>query len=163
MLSANDTLFIFWLIACIGIIFIAPGRVSPPTYSRLIAGIFTLSCLVTIWFHETVIDVSLQSPIHGAMLVLAQIGTLTLTSKLWFSINYKQLSRFTRMSICTFLYAALMTIVIGAYWLYKLIPELQLLLYPFSSLAISVTAEILENRWSAVHVKTDLVGPNQNS
>lgn len=141
-----------WLLICFGVIFIAPGKISEQLYSRLIAGIFLLSCIATIWFHETVIDVSRQSPIHGAILALAQIGALTLTSKLWFSINYKKLSRFARFGICTFLYVSLTTIVFGAYWLYKLIPELQLLLYPFSSLGISVTAEILEERWSAEHI-----------
>ena len=37
--------------------------------------------------------------------------------------------------------------IVCAYWLYKLIPELQLILYPFASLAISVTADMVETRW----------------
>ena len=147
MLSLSDALFILWILICIVVIVFASGRVSRSIYSRLMVVIFSLSSLVTIWFHETVIDISQVSPVHGAILVLAQIGTLTLTSKLWFSINYKQLSRFGRLSISTFLYATLSIVVIGSYWLYKLMPELQLLLYPFSGLAISMTAEILENRW----------------
>ena len=148
MLSNNDFLFIAWLIVCYGLILLAPGKISKHAYSRIIAGIFFGSCLAIITFHETVIDVSLSSPIHGALLVLAQVGTLTLTSKLWLTINYHQLTRSVRIATCLFLYSALLAIIIGSYWLYKLMPELQILLYPFSSLAISLTAQILEDRWS---------------
>ena len=148
MLSINDFLFVSWILICLGLIFLTPGKISQRSYSRLIAAVFIVSCLVTTWFHETVIDVSKVSPIHGAILVLAQVGTLTLTSKLWFTINYLKLSRTVRMGICTILYTTLSIIVICSYWLYKLTPELQLLLYPIASLAISVTAQILEDRWS---------------
>lgn len=150
MLSINDSLFISWIIASFSVILLTPGKISKRSYSHLIAGIFMISCLVTIWFHETVIDVAQTSPIHGAILVLAQIGTLTLTSKIWFSINYNQLSSFIRVTIYIILFITLAFIIICSYWLYKVMPELQILLYPLASLAISVTAQILENRWTPV-------------
>jgi hypothetical protein len=159
MLSINDVFFIIWVLLCISAIFVTPGKISEQSFSRLIAMIFILSCFATVWFHETVIDVSQVSPVHGATLALAQLGTLTLTSKLWFTINYPKLNRLTRVGVCIFLYTALAVIVIGSYWLYKLVPELQLLLYPFSSLAISLTAEILEDRWTAANHNKPLQTP----
>jgi hypothetical protein len=110
------------------------------------AGIFICSCLATTWFHETVIDVSKTSPLHGAILAFAQVGTLTLSSKLWLSLNFKKFDEALRTFICVILYGTLLTITICAYWLSKILPELLLILYPISSLSISITAEILEKR-----------------
>jgi hypothetical protein len=109
--------------------------------------IFILSCLMTSWFHESVIDVSQTSPIHGAILSFAQVGTLTLTSKLWLTLNFYQFTKAIRVSLYVIFYGALLTVTICAYWLYKALPELQLILYPIASLAISITAEVLEDRW----------------
>lgn len=147
MPSSNDLLFIFWILACFALILLTPGRMSKVNYSRLMAIIFILSCLMTSWFHETVIDVSQTSPIHGAILSFAQVGTLTLTSKLWLTLNFHQFTKAIRMSLYVIFYGALLTVTICAYWLYKALPELQLILYPFASLAISITAEALEDRW----------------
>lgn len=147
MLSSNDLLFILWILACLSIILFTPGKIGKIGYSRLVAGIFICSCLVTTWFYETVIDVSKTSPLHGAILAFAQVGTLTLSSKLWLSLNYKKFNKTVRISISIILYGALLTITICAYWLSKFIPELLLILYPIASLAISISAEMLENRW----------------
>ena len=147
MLSTNDFLFILWILACYAIILLTPGKISKASYSRLMIGIFICSCLATTWFHETVIDVSQTSPIHGAILALAQVGTLTLTSKLWLTLNFHRFSNTVRISLYAIFYSALLTITICAYWLYKVFPELQLILYPIASLAISITAEALEDRW----------------
>jgi hypothetical protein len=147
MPSNNDLLFILWILTCLSIILFTPGKIGKVGYSRLVAGIFICSCLATIWFHETVIDVSKTSPLHGAILAFAQVGTLTLSSKLWLSLNFKKFSKALRISISAILYGALLTITICAYWLSKIIPELLLILYPLSSLSISITAEMLENRW----------------
>ena len=147
MPSSNDLLFILWILACFALILLTPGRISKVNYSRLMGIIFILSCLMTSWFHETVIDVSQTSPIHGAILSFAQVGTLTLTSKLWLTLNFYQFTKAIRMSLYVIFYGALLTVTICAYWLYKSLPELQLILYPFASLAISITAEVLEDRW----------------
>jgi hypothetical protein len=147
MPSSNDLLFILWILACFALILLTPGRISKVNYSRLMGIIFILSCLMTSWFHETVIDVSQTSPIHGAILSFAQVGTLTLTSKLWLTLNFYQFTKAIRMSLYVIFYGALLTVTICAYWLYKSLPELQLILYPFASLAISITAEALEDRW----------------
>jgi hypothetical protein len=147
MLSNNDFIFILWILACISLILLTPGRVKKNSYSWLMASIFIASCLMTTWFHETVIDVSQTSPIHGAILSLAQVGTLTLTSKLWLTLNFHQFSKVVQRSVFVILYSALLVVTICAYWLYKVFPELQLILYPFASLAISITAELLEDRW----------------
>lgn len=147
MLSTQDLLFIFWILTCFSFIVLTPGKIGKVSYGRLMAAIFLCSCLVTTWFHEAVIDVSKTSPLHGAILAFAQVGTLTLSSKLWLSLNFKKFSDGIRISIYVILYGALLTIVICAYWLSNIIPELLLILYPISSLAISITAEILENRW----------------
>lgn len=147
MLSNNDLLVIIWISTCFGLILFTPGEIGKPAYSRLMAFIFICSCLITTWFHETVIDVSQTSPIHGAILSFAQIGTLTLTSKLWLTLNFHQFSQIIRRALYVIFYSALLTITICAYWLYKTLPELQLVLYPFASLAISLTAEALEDRW----------------
>jgi hypothetical protein len=147
MPSNNDLLFILWILTCLSIILFTPGKIGKIGYSRLMAGIFICSCLVTVWFHETVIDVSKTSPLHGAILAFAQFGTLTLSSKLWLSLNFKKLSKVIRFVIFTILYGALLAIIICTYWLSKIIPELLLVLYPISSLAISISAEMLENRW----------------
>ena len=147
MPSSNDFLFLLWILACLSIILFTPGKIGKIGYSRLMAGIFICSCLVTTWFHETVIDVSKTSPLHGAILAFAQVGTLTLSSKLWLSLNFKEFSKSTRILISVILYGALLTIVICTYWLSKIIPELLFILYPLSSLSISISAEMLENRW----------------
>ncbi len=147
MPSSNDLLFILWILACLSIILFTPGKIGKVGYSRLMAGIFIGSCLATTWFHETVIDVSKTSPLHGAILAFAQVGTLTLSSKLWLSLNFKNFDKGIRTLICVILYGALLTVTICAYWLSKLIPELLFILYPISSLSISITAEILEKRW----------------
>ena len=147
MPSSNDLLFILWILACFALILLTPGRISKVNYSRLMGIIFILSCLMTSWFHETVIDVSQTSPIHGAILSFAQVGTLTLTSKLWLTLNFYQFTKAIRVSLYVIFYGALLTVTICAYWLYKSLPELQLILYPFASLAISITAEVLEDRW----------------
>ena len=147
MLSNNDLLFILWILICFALILLTPGRISKASYSRLMASLFILSCLMTRWFHETVIDVSQTSPIHGAILSFAQVGTLTLTSKLWLTLNFQQFTKVIRVSLYVIFYSALLTVTICAYWLYKALPELQLILYPIASLAISITAEALEDRW----------------
>lgn len=149
MLSSNDILFILWNLACLSIILFTPGKIGKIAYSRLMVGIFICSCLVTTWFHETVIDVSKTSPLHGAILALAQVGTLTLSSKLWLSLNYKKFSASIRTLLCTILYGTLLIMTICAYWISTIIPELLLVLYPISSLAISISAEMLENRWKS--------------
>lgn len=147
MPSSNDLLFILWILTCLTIILFTPGKIGKIGYSRLMAGIFISSCLVTTWFHETVIDVSKTSPLHGAILAFAQVGTLTLSSKLWLSLNFKKFSKTIRIYVSVILYGSLLTITIFAYWLSKIIPELLLILYPIASLAISISAERLENRW----------------
>lgn len=147
MPSSNDLLFILWILTCLTIILFTPGKIGKTGYSRLMAGIFIISCLVTTWFHETVIDVSKTSPLHGAILAFAQVGTLTLSSKLWLSLNFKKFSKTIRIYISVILYGSLLTMTICAYWLSKIIPELLLILYPIASLAISISAEMLENRW----------------
>lgn len=147
MISINDGIFILWMMACYAVILIAPGKIAEHSYSRVIAWIFLLSCLTTLWFHETVIDVSELSPIHGAILAFAQMGTLTLTSKLWLSINYPKFSQAARVLTCVVIYFSLLVTLFCSYWLYKYYPEMQLLLYPLAGAAISVTAQILEDRW----------------
>jgi hypothetical protein len=151
MISMNDLLFAAWIILCFVFILLTPGKISKPKYIRTMGVIFILSCVVTIWFHETVIDVSQSSPIHAGMLVFAQMITLTLTSKLWLSYHLCRLSPSTRAVLYTIFYGALVVVIICSYWLYKMIPEVQLILYPFASLAISVTTQILENRWEKGH------------
>jgi len=94
-----------------------------------------------------VIDVSKASPLHGAMLVFAQMFTMTLSSKMWLSFNIAQLSRYYRIMLYSIFYSALLIVIICSYWLYKIIPELQLILYPFASLSISVTAQLIDDRW----------------
>lgn len=147
MPSNNDLLFIFWILTCLSIILFTPGKIGKVGYSRLMAGIFICSCLVTTWFHETVMDVSKTSPLHGAILAFSQVGTLTLSSKLWLSLNFKNFSKAVRSLIYFIIYGALLTITICAYWLNKIVPELLLILYPIASLATSITAQMLENRW----------------
>lgn len=147
MPSSNDLLLILWILACLSITFFTPGKIGKIGYSRLMAGIFICSCLATSWFHETVIDVSKTSPLHGAILAFAQVGTLTLSSKLWLNLNFKKFNPIIRTLLCTILYGALLTMTICAYWISKIIPELLLILYPMSSLAISISAEMLEDRW----------------
>ena len=147
MLSTNDLLFILWILTCFSIIVLTPGKIGKISYSRLMAAIFICSCLVTTWFHETVIDVTKTSPLHGAILAFAQVATLTLSSKLWLSLNFKKFSKTTRILISVILYGTRLTITICAYRLRKVIPELLLVLYPIASLAISISAEMLENRW----------------
>jgi ribose/xylose/arabinose/galactoside ABC-type transport system permease subunit len=147
MISINDILFATWIILCFVFILLSPGRISQQTYIRNMGIIFILSCAMTIWFHETVIDVSQTSPLHAGMLVFAQMITLTLTSKLWLNDHLRRLSRHARAILYTIFYGALLIVIICSYWLYKLIPEVQLILYPFASLSISVTTQILENRW----------------
>ena len=143
----NDLLFAAWIIMCFIFILLTPGKISKPMYVRTMGIIFILSCVMTIWFHETVIDVSQSSPIHAGMLVFAQMITLTLTSKLWLSYHLLRLNPHTRVVLYTIFYGALAAVIICSYWLYKMIPEVQLILFPFASLAISVTTQILENRW----------------
>jgi fluoride ion exporter CrcB/FEX len=147
MPSINDLIFILWLVICYGLILLSPGKLQRQRYSQLMAVIFITSCFVIIWFHETVIDVSQSSPMHAAILVLAQFGTLTLTSKIWFSVNYKTLSKRSQTMLKVILFGALSTFIIFSYWLYKISPEMQLLLYPFASLAISLAAEMIEEKW----------------
>lgn len=147
MISINDIVFSIWILVCFTVIIFTAGRINKKNYSRLMLWIFILSCLMTIWFHETVIDVSKASPLHGAMLVFAQMFTMTLSSKMWLSFNIAQLSRYYRIMLYSIFYSALLIVIICSYWLYKIIPELQLILYPFASLSISVTAQLIDDRW----------------
>jgi len=147
MLSNNDLLAVLWIIGSLGTILLTPGRIGKNSYSRLMIFIFISSSLGSIWFHETVIDVYQTSPVHGAILAFAQVGILTLTSKLWLTLNFHRLSKATQGLLYFTFYGAFLMYTICTYWLYKQLPELQLILYPLSSLAISLTAEALESRW----------------
>lgn len=151
MISINDLFFAAWITVCFVFILMTPGKITKPKYIRIMGVIFILSCIMTTWFYETVIDVSQTSPIHAGMLVFAQMITLTLTSKLCLHYYLMQLSQPVRVVLYSIFYIALLIVIICSYWLYKTIPELQLILYPFASLAISVTTEILENRWEKSH------------
>ena len=148
MPSLNDLVFIFWLVICYYLILITPGKLNRGNYGQLMAGIFILSCLAITWFHETVIDISQSSPIHGAILGFAQVGTLALTLKIWLSIHYQNLKRWIQILLQIVLFGSLFVITSFSYWLYKFTPELQLLLYPLASLAISLAAEMIEERWA---------------
>ena len=147
MPSTNDFIFILWIVICYSLIIFSPGRLNRNSYGNLMAYIFISSCFVIIWFHETVIDISESSPLHAAILGLAQVGTLTLASKLWFSIHYHRLSKGFQISLQVFSFGALLFVIMFSYWLYKASPELQLLLYPLGSIAISLTAEMIEEKW----------------
>jgi hypothetical protein len=150
-MSINELLFGIWIIVCFVFILLTPGKIRKQTYIRTMGVIFLLSCVMTIWFHETVIDVAQSSPIHSGMLVFAQMITLTLTSKLWLSYHLGQISAHLRIVLYSIFYSALVVVIFCAYWLYKMIPEVQLILYPFASLAISVSTQILEDRWDKSH------------
>lgn len=147
MISLNDLFFAIWIFLSLGFVLLTPGKISRQSYSRFLLAIFFISCFVTIWFHETVIDVSKTSPVHGSLMVLSQMFTMTLTSKLWLKFELDKMSIALRKTIYVFFYVSLLAVIVCAYWLYKLIPELQLILYPFASLAISVTADMVETRW----------------
>lgn len=147
VISINDGFFVLWNVVCLGLIVGLPGRMNEKTYSRVVATIFILTAIVVVWFHETVIDVARTSPIHGAILALAQLGTMTLASKLWLAINYHKLAGSIRNLLVGVLYGSLLTVILGSYWLYKYFPEVQLLIYPLASVAISLSAQILEDRW----------------
>lgn len=147
MPSYNDILFLIWIAACLILITLTPGKISKSTYSKLMAAIFLLSCLMLTWFHETVVDISASNSLHGALIAFAQVATLTLSSKMWLKINFHLLSKSVRLITNSLAYGALLAITIFAYWFYKSAPELQLLLYPLASLAIAITTEILEDRW----------------
>lgn len=43
---------------------------------------------------------------------------------------------------------SLFVYIAGAYWLYNNLPALQIFLYPLASLAISLTAELIEHQWA---------------
>lgn len=151
MFSVNDVLFICWLLISFGLIVLMPGRLNKRIYSSVILLVFIMSCLATFWFHETVIDVSQSSPLHGALLSFAQIGILTLSSKVWLAINDEHLGKALRKVIVVSIYTSLTIIIFGSYWLYKMIPELQIVLYPLASIAISFTAQLLEDRIEKTH------------
>jgi len=147
MISSNDLFFALWILMSCVLVMFKPGKISRQSYRRLLVAIFFISCFVTIWFHETVIDVSKTSPLHGALMVLAQMFTMTLTSKIWLKLELETMSSTMRASVYVFFYISLLVVIVCSYWLYKKLPELQLILYPFASLAISVTAELIEERW----------------
>jgi hypothetical protein len=131
----------------LGVLLLAPRRVSASEYSVLSSIVFLLTSFATVRFHEPFAADAVLSPEHKILLTLAQFGVMTLAAKLWFSINYFKLSRSVRLLVSFVLYGSLFVTIAGAYWLYKYFPAIQIMLYPLASLAISLTAELIEHHW----------------
>lgn len=144
----SNGIFFLWVLTALGLLLLSPWRLTAGEYSRISFVVFVLTSVATIKFHlPSTIDAA--SPEHKVLLSLAQLAILTLSAKVWFALNYYKFSQHARWLIAAVLYGALFSSIAGAYWLYDNFPALQIFLYPLASLAISLTAEVIEHRWNS--------------
>lgn len=148
MESPSNGIFLLWIIMALGLLLVPYRKVTAEEYSRIAFIVFVLTSVATIKFHTPINIDSSTSPEHKVLLSLAQFGILTLSAKTWFALNYYKFSSHVRYLINVVLFSSLFVSIAGAYWLYNNLPALQIFLYPLASLAISLTAELIEDQWA---------------
>ena len=126
---------------------------SKRAYSRILFLCFFLSVAMIVLFNEYEVEPRGNSLLHSALLALCQYGALTLSAKVWFSINYPKFPRFLKIVINLVMYGGLIGLVIANYVIKTDAPLLVILLYPLGSVSLALIAETIEE---SLHRKSQL-------
>lgn len=115
-------------------------------YSRLLLASIFLSILMIVIYNEYEIEVIGNSPLHAGLIALCQYGALTLTAKIWFTLNYTRLSIPLRTIVGFTVHGCLLVLIVGSYMLKQSHPLLPILFYPVASISLALIAETIEER-----------------
>lgn len=139
-----DSIYLVVVTIIIAFVILGARYFKVRTYSLLLLFCMMLSVTAIIIYNELYVESSLKTPFHSALLSLGQYGALTLSAKVWFSINYDRFSAFTRILVNSMVYGGLLVLMLTSYWLTQQAPLLIVLIYPLASIALALLAESIE-------------------
>ena len=142
----NDVIYSVVVILIIALMILGARNLQVRTYSLLMLFCMLLSVAAIILYNELHIEASTKTPLHSALLYVGQYGALTLSAKIWFSINYDRFSAPTKIFVNGLVYGAFLVLVLTSYWIQKQIPLLTVLLYPLGSISLALLAESIEEK-----------------
>lgn len=143
----------FLAVTLLVLVFVLVGSrwLSRVAYNRMLLLCFFLSVAIIVLFNEYEVELQGNSPLHSALMALCQYGALTLSAKVWFSINYPKFPRFLKIVINLAMYGGLIGLVIANYVIKTGSPLLVILLYPLGSVSLALVAETIEE---SLHTKS---------
>lgn len=139
-----DAIYLIVVTLIIALVILGARCFQVRTYSLVMLFCMVLSVTAVILYNELYLESSSKTPLHSALLSMGQYGALTLSAKVWFSINYDRFSAVTRIVVNSMVYGALLVLVLTSYWLKQQAPLLVVLLYPLASIALALLAESIE-------------------
>lgn len=113
-------------------------------YSFLLISVCFFAIITMIFLHSTDSVEPSDGWAHYTILAIAQFGVLALGFKLWFAINYHNLTRPLRVLLHVAAHGTLVFAIVASYWLKTVHPVLSFILYPLSSLSVALISESIE-------------------
>ncbi len=141
-----DVIYLVVVILIIAFVILGARYFQVRTYSLIMMFCMLLSVTAVILYNELYLESSSKTPLHSALLSVGQYAALTLSAKVWFSINYDRFSAFTKIVVNVVVYGAFLVLMLTSYWLKQQSPLLMVLLYPLGSIAIALLAESIEEK-----------------
>lgn len=141
---SHDFIYLAGFIALGAFILTGSYYLSARQFSHLLGLTIGLTTASMAWFHVGALRSEADSPVHYAVLTIAQYGVLGLGFKLWFSLNYPRFNRASRLVAHSLAHASLTFVIFAGYWLKTTHPIHLFLLYPLSSLSVALIAESVE-------------------
>jgi hypothetical protein len=131
---------------CLALILFAHKLLSKDRYSGLLVALAIANAIAMFAFHLERPVSSAENLLHWIIVALVQYGILSLSLKIWLSINYKDLNPTAHQWIHVLSHGALLFVLVGGYWLKSNHPVVLAMVYPLSSLSIARIAEAIEEQ-----------------
>jgi hypothetical protein len=141
-----DVIYLLVVILIIALVILGARNLPVRTYSLLMLFCMLLSVAAVILYNELYLESSSKTPLHSALLSVGQYGALTLSAKVWFSINYDRFTALTKIFVNCVVYGAFLVLVLTSYWIQQQTPLLMVLLYPLGSISLALLAESIEEK-----------------
>ena len=141
-----DVIYSVVVFLIIAFVMLGARNLQVRTYSLLMLFCMLLSVAAIILYNELYVEASSKTPLHSALLNVGQYGALTLSAKVWFSINYDRFSVPTKIFVSSLVYGAFLVLVLTSYWIQQQNPLLMVLLYPLGSISLALFAESIEEK-----------------
>lgn len=131
---------------CLALILFSHKLITKDRYSRLLVALAIANAVAMFAFHLERPVSSAENLLHWIIVALVQYGILSLSLKIWLSINYKDLNLVAQRWIHVLSHGALLLVLVGGYWLKSNHAIVLAMVYPLSSLSIALIAEAIEEQ-----------------
>lgn len=131
---------------CLALILFSHKLITKDRYSRLLVALAIANAVAMFAFHLERPVSSAENLLHWIIVALVQYRILSLSLKIWLSINYKDLHLVAHRWIHALSHGALLFVLVGGYWLKSNHPVVLAMVYPLSSLSIALIAEAIEEQ-----------------